>query len=65
MMGCLLATTPSTAKNGATLIIPGSHKWGPERTPQKAEAIPAELNVGDVLIFTGNVYHSGGANQSL
>ncbi|KAJ5619962.1 hypothetical protein N7510_003946 [Penicillium lagena] len=65
MMGCLLATTKSTYENGATLIIPGSHKWGPERVPKKEEAVPAELDVGDVLIFTGNVYHGGGANKSI
>lgn len=65
MMGCLLATTKSTYENGATLLIPGSHKWGPERVPKKEEAVPAELDVGDVLIFTGNIYHGGGANKSM
>ncbi|KAJ5999788.1 hypothetical protein N7481_000197 [Penicillium waksmanii] len=65
MLGCLLAVTKSTYENGATLIIPGSHKWSPERIPRKEEAIPAELDVGDVLIFTGNVYHGGGANKSI
>jgi ectoine hydroxylase-related dioxygenase (phytanoyl-CoA dioxygenase family) len=65
MMGCLLAVTKSTYENGATLIIPGSHKWSPERIPKKEEAVPAELDVGDVLIFTGNVYHGGGANKSM
>lgn len=65
MMGCLLAVTKSTYENGATLVVPGSHKWDPERSPKKEEAVPAELDVGDVLIFNGNVYHGGGANKSV
>ncbi|KAJ5085163.1 hypothetical protein N7532_009934 [Penicillium argentinense] len=61
----ILSMTKSTYENVATLIIPGSHKWDIERTPKREEAVPAELDVGDVLIFTGNVYHGGGANKSI
>jgi hypothetical protein len=50
--------------NGATLVIPGSHLWGPDRCPQNEEAIPAELNPGDALIFVGNTYHAGGGNTT-
>jgi ectoine hydroxylase-related dioxygenase (phytanoyl-CoA dioxygenase family) len=30
--------------------------------PLDEEAIPAELNPGDALIFVGNMYHAGGGN---
>ncbi|GME45670.1 Phytanoyl-CoA dioxygenase [Neofusicoccum parvum] len=62
MIGCLTALTKTTKENGATIVIPGSHLWGPERRPLDEEAVPAELEVGDALIFLGNLYHAGGAN---
>jgi ectoine hydroxylase-related dioxygenase (phytanoyl-CoA dioxygenase family) len=62
MLGCVTALTKTTKENGATIVIPGSHKWGPERCPYDHEAVPAELNPGDALIFAGNTYHAGGAN---
>jgi ectoine hydroxylase-related dioxygenase (phytanoyl-CoA dioxygenase family) len=30
--------------------------------PLDEEAVPAELNPGDALIFVGNMYHAGGGN---
>ena len=54
--------TKTTKENGATVVIPKSHLWGPDRCPLDEEAIPAELEIGDSLIFVGNVYHAGGAN---
>ncbi|CAI7649191.1 unnamed protein product [Penicillium pancosmium] len=62
MIGCVTALTKTTKENGATIAIPGSHLWGPERRPLDEEAIPAELEPGDALIFLGNTYHAGGAN---
>lgn len=32
--------------------------------PLDGEAIPAELNPGDALIFVGNMYHAGGGNTT-
>lgn len=62
MIGCVTAVTKTTRHNGATVAIPGSHRWGPERQPLDEEAIPAELEPGDAFIFLGNLYHAGGAN---
>jgi ectoine hydroxylase-related dioxygenase (phytanoyl-CoA dioxygenase family) len=62
MIGCVTALTKTTAANGATIGIPGSHLWGPDRRPYDHEAVPAELEPGDALIFVGNLYHAGGAN---
>lgn len=65
MLGCVTALTKTTKENGATIVIPGSHKWGPERCPYDEEAIPAELNPEDALIFAGNTYHAGGGNSTM
>jgi len=62
MLGCVTALTKTTKENGATIVIPGSHLWGPERCPLDEEAVPAELNSGDAMIFAGNTYHAGGGN---
>ena len=62
MLGCIVAISKITKENGATQVIPGSHVWGPERAPEVYEAIPAELEIGDALLFLGNTYHGGGAN---
>jgi ectoine hydroxylase-related dioxygenase (phytanoyl-CoA dioxygenase family) len=35
--GCLIAGSRTTQKNGATMFIPGSHKWDDERTPRLDE----------------------------
>ncbi len=51
--------------NGATEIIPGSHLWGHEIP---AEDTPGVMKVimpaGSVIIFTGSLFHRGGANLS-
>jgi len=64
LLGCIVAVTRTTRENGATMVIPGSHVWGPERAPREHEAIPAELEIGDALIFLGNTYHAGGKNST-
>jgi ectoine hydroxylase-related dioxygenase (phytanoyl-CoA dioxygenase family) len=64
MLGCVTALTKTTAENGATIVIPGSHLWGPDRCPLNEEAVPAELEPGDALIFVGNMYHAGGGNST-
>ena len=62
MLGCVTALTKTTKDNGATIVIPGSHIWGLDRCPLDEEAVPAELNPGDALIFAGNTFHAGGGN---
>jgi ectoine hydroxylase-related dioxygenase (phytanoyl-CoA dioxygenase family) len=64
MLGCVTALTKTTAANGATIVIPESHLWGPDRCPLNEEAVPAELEPGDALIFVGNMYHAGGGNST-
>jgi ectoine hydroxylase-related dioxygenase (phytanoyl-CoA dioxygenase family) len=58
------AFTDFTEENGATRVIPGSHKWEGERSPAPEETIAAEMPKGSVMLFTGSVYHGGGANRA-
>ncbi|KIW79264.1 hypothetical protein Z517_05876 [Fonsecaea pedrosoi CBS 271.37] len=64
LIGCVVATVKTTRENGATVLIPGSHRWKDDRCPYDHEAVPAELEPGDATIFLGSTYHAGGANQT-
>ncbi|MFC9436683.1 phytanoyl-CoA dioxygenase family protein [Nocardia sp. NPDC057030] len=52
-----------TAENGATDIIPGSHRWG-HRLPEAAEREPVVMQAGSCVFFLGTLWHGGGANRS-
>jgi ectoine hydroxylase-related dioxygenase (phytanoyl-CoA dioxygenase family) len=59
------ALTDFTEENGATRIIPGTHKWDHSPTyGQHYDSIPAEMPKGSVLIWHGSLWHGGGANKS-
>ena len=64
LMSTLWAVTEFTRENGATQIVPGSHKWDKEREPNDAEIAYAEMNPGSVLLYTGTVMHGGGENKT-
>ena len=58
------AITDFTKENGATNVIPGSNTWKPDRQPSRDEVEYAEMKAGSVLVYSGSVVHSGGANVS-
>lgn len=59
------ALTDFTATNGATRVVPGSHRWEKDRTPRDDEVCLAVMPRGAALIYAGNVIHSGGANREV
>jgi ectoine hydroxylase-related dioxygenase (phytanoyl-CoA dioxygenase family) len=60
----MVALSDFTAENGATLVIPGSHRWDDDRKPDRSEAIPAVMKAGSALMFLGSTYHGGGQNRT-
>ncbi len=63
-LNTLWAMTDFTEKNGATRVIPGSHKHEDKLRPGPDETEPAEMAAGSVLFYSGSLYHGGGANRS-
>lgn len=54
-----------TSSNGATEVIPGSHKWGSEvPRGEDARLLQVVMPAGSVVVFSGTLWHRGGANRS-
>ncbi len=60
----LWAMTDFNEENGATRVALGSHKLEDKLEFTVADTEPAEMERGSVLLYTGAVYHGGGANRT-
>ncbi|MFC3078149.1 phytanoyl-CoA dioxygenase family protein [Phenylobacterium terrae] len=74
----IVAVDPFTEQNGATVIVPGSHRWSNEQLTAMQEARlagrpvpevdegarPAVMAAGAALVMLGTLLHGGGANRS-
>ena len=58
------ALTDFTEDNGATRLMPGSQHLPNGHSYTVDETVPAEMTKGSCLLYTGKVYHGGGANTS-
>ena len=58
------AITDFTADNGATQVVPGSTQWPDDQEIQPEQIMQAEMKAGSVLVYSGSVFHGGGANTS-
>jgi ectoine hydroxylase-related dioxygenase (phytanoyl-CoA dioxygenase family) len=65
LINFLIAITPFTEQNGATRVVPGSHK-DPDFLDygHSDQTVPAEMKPGDALLISGKTLHGGGANQT-
>ena len=50
--------------NGATRVVPDSHRTPDDRRYEPADTVPAEMPRGSVVLYLGSTVHGGGANRS-
>jgi hypothetical protein len=60
----LWALTDFTEANGATRVVPGSNTAADGLRFTQADTVAAEMTRGSVLVYSGSVYHGGGANRT-
>ncbi|MGB5757335.1 MAG: phytanoyl-CoA dioxygenase family protein [Acidimicrobiales bacterium] len=66
MSTTIWALTDFTAENGATRIVPGSHREPGHPDPDdESIAVPAEMAAGSVLIMDSQLWHCGGPNTTV
>jgi hypothetical protein len=73
-LATVIAFVDFTRDNGATRVVPGSHRW-PDRELSPAEQVTraapapdqiayAEMPAGSAVVYTGGTIHAGGANTT-
>ena len=63
-LASITALCDFTPEVGATLVVPGSHRWERGRRPEPHEIVSAVMPRGSSLIYGGSTMHGGGANSS-
>jgi ectoine hydroxylase-related dioxygenase (phytanoyl-CoA dioxygenase family) len=53
-----------TEANGATRVVPGSHRWIEERPDPNTETVAVEMPAGSAMLYVGSLWHGGGANTT-
>lgn len=65
MLASVVALVDFTRENGATFVVPGSHRWPYERVATEAEYAYAEMPAGSAVIYLGSTIHGGGTNSTV
>ena len=64
LCNALIALDDFTVDNGATHLVPYSHKWHDREVDQSVESIQVEMPSGSMVMWAGAMWHAGGANTS-
>lgn len=60
----MFSVSEFTSQNGATRLVPGSHRWPASRTAEPDEITQAEMPRGSVVFWLGKTIHALGANRT-
>ncbi len=64
VIASIWAMSDFTEANGATCVVPGSHRWAAGRVAHDDEIAVAEMPAGSVLFWSGGLLHGAGANTA-
>jgi ectoine hydroxylase-related dioxygenase (phytanoyl-CoA dioxygenase family) len=63
-LASMIALDDFRVENGATRIVPGSHRWPRARQPEAHEIADAIMPAGSAAIYLGSTIHGAGANTT-
>jgi ectoine hydroxylase-related dioxygenase (phytanoyl-CoA dioxygenase family) len=63
-LASMIALEDFRVENGATRIVPGSHRWPRARLPEAHEIADAVMPAGSAAIYLGSTIHGAGANST-
>ncbi|HEX4491415.1 MAG TPA: phytanoyl-CoA dioxygenase family protein [Acidimicrobiia bacterium] len=72
-LATVIAFVDFTRENGATRVVPGSHRWEDRTRPAMEQVLApppleaaayAEMPAGSAVIYSGGTIHGGGANTT-
>ena len=62
VLNTMWALDEFTSDNGATRVVPGSHRWVDRHPVDPDETVTVTMPAGSVLFILGSLWHGGGAN---
>jgi ectoine hydroxylase-related dioxygenase (phytanoyl-CoA dioxygenase family) len=63
-LASVIALVDFRAELGATVVVPGSHRWERGRKPEPGELACAEMPAGSAVVYLGSTIHAGGRNST-
>jgi ectoine hydroxylase-related dioxygenase (phytanoyl-CoA dioxygenase family) len=63
-LASVIALEEFSAENGATRLVPGSHRWPLDHEARLDELVAAEMPAGSAVVYLGSTIHGGGPNAT-
>lgn len=63
-LASIVALVDFDPANGATRVVPGSHRWDLDRQERPEEIADATMPAGSAVVYLGSTIHGGGANRT-
>jgi ectoine hydroxylase-related dioxygenase (phytanoyl-CoA dioxygenase family) len=64
LVSSMTALGDFTVAKGATMVVPGSHRWGLDREANADEVAHAVMPAGSTVIYLGSTLHAAGSNTT-